>query len=544
MKKKYILSAASLALMMGMSSCVNDLDVTPIDPSTEMTPSEVELYTKCYANMALAGQGGANGDCDIDKLDGGTTGFVRQLFNAQELPTDECICSWGDPGIPEFNTGSWDASHPMLQGFYYRLYAGINYCNHYLDVCGGVNEQRAAEVRALRCLYYYYLLDCFGNVPFTTVLTMVDSPVRYDRATLYAWLETELKALLQEGNLLKPASRNSSQEGYGRIDEDGVNMLLARLYLNAEVYTGKAAWSDALTYAEAIITGPHKLFTNNNQYITFTDGFGTHTFSAYQMLFFGDNGETGASSEAIFALLQDGLKTTSWGTTLFLMASTWKADMDVMKDYNTTAAWAGNRARKEFVRIFFPEGNVPAEDIQKTAELAGDDRALLFGKGRSLEVNKTTEFTEGYSVGKFRNTYSDGSKGHDAEKVDADFFLMRTGEAYLIAAEAALRANNDKSTCAKYINELRSRAHAKKVSPDDCTLDLVLDERAKELYYEGFRRTDLIRFGKFGGNSNYVWEWKGGTKTGVNFEEYRNLYPIPSADINTNNNLKQNQGYK
>ena len=129
--KKYILSLASLALLMGMSSCVNDLDVTPKDPSTTMVPDEAALFAKCYANIGLAGNTGANGDCDIDGLDGGTTGYVRQLWNAQELPTDEAICAWGDPGIPAFNYNQYDASHPMLRGFYYRLYTGIAFCNHY-----------------------------------------------------------------------------------------------------------------------------------------------------------------------------------------------------------------------------------------------------------------------------------------------------------------------------------------------------------------------------------------------------------------------------
>lgn len=165
-----IVPAAAFALTMGLSSC-DFLDVEPLDPNNVSTVDEVSLYTKCYANMALAGNGGANGDCDIDRLDGGTTGFVRQLWNANELTTDEAICAWGDTGIPAFNFNQWDASHPMLEGFYNRLYAGINYCNHYLEVCNGVNETHEAEVRFLRALYYYYLMDCFGNVPFATEIS-------------------------------------------------------------------------------------------------------------------------------------------------------------------------------------------------------------------------------------------------------------------------------------------------------------------------------------------------------------------------------------
>lgn len=100
---KNIVPATAIMLAAGMGACTDDLDVTPIDPSSTMVVSEPSLYAKCYANMALAGNTGANGDCDIDGLDGGTTGFVRQLFNANELTTDEAMCSWGDDGIPQFN---------------------------------------------------------------------------------------------------------------------------------------------------------------------------------------------------------------------------------------------------------------------------------------------------------------------------------------------------------------------------------------------------------------------------------------------------------
>ena len=532
MIKKYILSVASLALMMGMSSCVNDLDVTPIDPSSTMEPDEPSLYAKCYANMALAGQGGANGDCDIDGLDGGTTGYVRQLFNANELTTDESVCAWGDTGIPGFNTNTWDASHPMLRGFYYRLFAGINYCNHYLDVCSGIDEARTAEVRFLRALNYYFLMDLFGNPPFTLELSAT-SPEQISRADLFAWLETELKEI--QPSLLSPRAATSSTEGYGRVDQDGVNLLLARMYLNAEVYTGTARWNDAKTYAEAVINGPHKLWTTN-----------TNGWSAYQMLFMGDNGESGASVEAILPLLQDGVTTTSWGTSLFLMASTWKADMDVDSNYGTTEFWAGNRARKALLDKFFPTSDAPNVTIAEMVAQAGDDRALFYGKDRTLTVDATTEYTNGFAVGKFRNTYAAGGSPHHSQFVDMDYFLMRSAEAYLIAAEADARLNGGttSATGASYINQLRTRAHCTTLSSSYSTDD-ILDERARELYYEGFRRTDLVRYGYFGGSKsgNYLWEWKGGVQTGTAFAEYRNIFALPDEDVNANPNLTQNTGY-
>ncbi|MCQ2267469.1 MAG: RagB/SusD family nutrient uptake outer membrane protein [Bacteroidaceae bacterium] len=528
---KNILPASALLLAMGMSSCVGDLDVTPIDPSTNMVVDEVALYTKCYANMALAGQGGANGDCDIDGLDGGTTGFVRQLWNANELTTDEAICAWGDTGIPAFNYNQWDASHPMLQGFYYRLYAGIDYCNHYLDVCADVDATRYAEVRFLRALYYYYLMDCFGNVPFATAISAESPEQLGSRAELFAWIESELKDCIQ--NMQPAQARTSNSDGYGRADQDAANLLLARMYLNAEVYTGTAQWSNAKEYAEKVINGPHKLWTN-----------GANGWSAYQMLFMGDNGESGASVEAILPLLQDGVTTTSWGTTLFLMASCWKADMNTAGDYGTTEFWAGNRARKAFVDKFFPSTDAPNVDVVDMQTAAGDERALFFGIDRELLVTNPGEYTSGYAVAKYRNTYSTGATGHNSQFIDTDYFLMRSAEAYLIAAEADARLNGGTTTaCAKYINDLRERAHAS--TQPQYTVNQILDERARELYHEGFRRTDLIRYGFFGGaNSNqYVWEWKGGTQAGVGFAAYRNVFAIPAEDINANPKLVQNAGY-
>lgn len=528
---KNIIPVAAATLLLGMTSCTKDLDVTPIDPSKTMVPDEAALYTKCYANMALQGQTGQGGDVDIDGLDGGTAGFVRQLFNANELTTDEAICAWGDPGIPAFNFNQWDASHPMLQGFYYRLFTGIAYCNHYLEVCAGVDATREAEVRFLRALYYYHLMDCFGNVPFATRL-MSTSPEQIQRADLFKWIEEEL--LDVKDKLMSPAVRKDTDSGYGRADQDAAYLLLARLYLNAEVYTGSARWAEAQQYAEKVINGPHKLWTQ-----------GTNGFSAYQMLFMGDNGSNGASQEAILPLLQDGIKTTAWCTSLFLMASTWKGDMDTEKNYGTSEFWAGNRARSTLVAKFFPGNNAPALSIKDMPIAAGDDRALFFGIDRELVVGTPTEFTSGYSVGKYRNTYASGGSSHNSQFIDTDFFLMRSAEAYLIAAEADARQHSGTTSDAgkNYINALRQRAHA--TTLNSYTLSQILDERSRELYFEGFRRTDLIRFGYFGGNDSgkYLWEWKSGAQNGAALPAYRNLFALPAEDVNANPNLKQNEGY-
>lgn len=525
---KHIIPAAAVVLTMGLSSCVGDLDVTPIDPSTNMNADANGLFNKCYANMAMAGQGGANGDCDIDGLDGGTTGFIRQLFNANELPTDESMCCWGDEGIPAFNYNQWNSTHPMLNGFYYRLYFGISVCNQYLATNEGHDATMTAEVRFLRALYYYYLMDSFGNVPFTLQVSS-EKPQQISRAELYAWIEGEL--LDCEKDMSEPAAKTSKTPGYGRADKAAAWLLLSRLYLNAEVYAGKAQWDEAAEYAKKVIDSPYKLFENGNA-----------NYSAYQMLFMGDNGENGSSVEALLPLLQDGVTTTSWGTTLFLIASTYKADETPGR--GTTETWGGNRARKEFVQKFFPNDNCPEGTTAEVVAAAGDDRALIYSKDRKLDINTPGEFTDGYSVTKFTNLYSDGGTPHSSQFVDADFFLMRAAEAYLTYAEATARKSGTGNTTEEgtgYINKLRERAHA--ATQSVYSLNQICDEWSREFYYEGRRRIDLVRFGKFGGNSDYKWQWKGGVINGVNFDAHYNIFALPETDLNANPNLKQNPGY-
>ena len=534
---KYTLPIAALALTMGMTSCTKDLDVDPIDPNLSTELNLDGLYLKCYANLALPGNGGANGDSDIDGYDGGTAGFIRQMWNSNELPTDESICCWGDPGIAGFNFNQYDASHPMMHMYYYRLTTGINYCNSYLNEVGdGGDAQKKAEVRFLRALQYYMLMDAFGNIPFTTTLS---KPTLMPRQEAYTWIETEL--LAAEKDLMDAKAMKSTDAQYGCATKGAAWMLLARLYLNAEVYTGTAQWDKAAEYAKKVIDANYQLHTT-----------GSGVWTAYQMLFMADNGESNAAYEAVFPILQDGSKTTSWGGTLFCIASTFDGNMhanmaDANATNNTTEAWGGNRARPELIKKFFPLENAP-EDAQSydMAAAANDDRALFCSAGHTYDVEKVTEFSNGFGVAKWTNFTSDGKAAHNAQFPDTDFFLFRLAEAYLTYAEATARTNGGQTTAegTDLINKIRSRANASTRSNGSYTLNDIIDEWAREFYYEGRRRVDLIRFGLYGGNNNYKWQWKGGAYAGTTFSKDLNIYAIPSNEIATNSNLKQNDGYK
>lgn len=526
---KHIFPMVALSLSLGLGSCVNDLDVEPIDPSTIMKPDFDALFNKCYANMVLAGNSGPDGDCDIDGLDGGTTGFVRQLFNANELTTDEAICCWGDEGIPAFNYNQWSASHPMLKGFYYRLYFGVTMCNFYLKEAEGYNEQMSAEVRFLRALYYYYLMDGWGNIAFLTEVSSEPAPQK-SRAEVYAFIESELKAI-------EPLLAEPKQNTYGRVDKAAAWLLLSRLYLNAEVYTGTAQWQLASDYANKVMTSGYALSKES-----------TGDWSGYQKLFMADNNTNGAQVEAILPLIQTGNQTAAYGCFFFLMQSTIKDDMLTYggTPFNSSDnPWAGNRCRPDFVKKFFPntsEDQLLELDIKGMVQKAGDDRALLWSKDRKYNVEKVSEFKHGFSVGKFNNWRSDGGATTDAKFNDSDFFLMRAAEAWLTYAEAETRlgAANNLANAKKAIDEIRDRAHAPKQPA--YSLDFILDEWSREFYFEGRRRIDLIRHDKFSGGS-YLWQWKGGSYDGTTFSSHLNIFAIPDTDLNANENLQQNPGY-
>ncbi len=302
-------------------------------------------------------------------------------------------------------------------------------------------------------------------------------------------------------------------------------MLLSRMYLNAEVYTGTAKWGEAITYANKVIGSGYELADN------------------YADLFMADNDENeDAMKEIILPLRLDGANARSYGGAQFAIAATHTAGMT---SWGTSEGWGGVRARKALVNKFFPNDDAPllVNEIQMVAA-AGDDRALFFSgtedNTRTLEINDPYTFKQGFSIAKWTNVRSDGQPSHDATWVDTDVPFFRTAEAYLTLAEATLRNGGSQKDALNAINVLRRRAHAKELS--SITLDEILDEKAREFYFEGQRRTDLIRYGYFTGG-DYLWDWKGGVKNGTSVNSQYDVYPIPSSDINVNENLVQNKGY-
>ena len=545
---KYIMCAAVLLMLSGLSSCINDLDVEPIDPSLQSDVTPEQLFNKCYSVFATSGNNGGDDNVDVDGLDGGFQHKYRQMWNSNELTTDEAICGWGDEGIPSYCHNTYDASHPMLRGYYYGLCIGITFCNQYLQVFSDYNPTMTAEVRFLRAFQFYLLTDAFGNIPFATTISG-DNPEQYTRAQVCEFIEKELKAITGEDDtdnatvLNDPKPKKYGEAGYGRVDKAAAWMLLSRIYLNSQVYTGTPRWQEAADYAKKVMDSAYKLHTVGY------DANGRQ-FTAYQMLFMGDNSKTDAAYEAVFPVIQNGTRTTSWGGTDFLICSTADGDMhpnrydetEVNGLYNNSA-WGGNRARPELVRLFFPNDDAPSGHAYDVAEIAEDDRALFETEGRYLNVDDESNFKYGYAVAKFNNFMCDGSKGSDITFPDTHLFYMRVAEAYLTYAEALTRMNGDvaPAEAVAAINAIRGRAHA--LQRNRYTLDQILDEWGREFYFEGRRRVDLIRFNKFGGDTGYEWQWKGGVYAGRDFEAFRNVFAIPTDDLIANSKLTQNPGY-
>ena len=538
-KIKSMLAAASLLFAAGAvsTSCVGDLNVDPINPQQTMEADYDALFNKIYASFALTGQTGPDGNKDLTSFDEGQSDFYRMFWYMNEFTTDEAHWIWAtDAGVPDVLHNTYGATNDFSMGLYYRCYFTITLCNFYLDQVAddGTEEtaHRRAEVRFIRALNYYYLMDNYGNAAFIEHVSS-EKAAYYTRQQLFTYVENELKTCENE---LAEAGKNS----YGRVDKVAAQNLLARLYLNAETYTGTAQWQNAMDYAEKVI--------NNGYYHLNTTGATNpvtgEVYSAYQMLFLADNDTNGAQFENIFPVMFDGIKTQSHGGMNFLILSCYSSTMSETVPSGTDNSWGKcTRVRGKLIDTFFGENvEAPETDNVKTmTDAAKDDRALFYSKGFTRYITDESEKEMGYSCVKFRNVRSDGKGTSALVKVDTDLPFMRIAEAYLTYAEASIRKDGPNANATKYINALRSRANA--TQEPTYTIDDVIKEWSKEFWFEGRRRMDLIRFGMYGGQSKYKWEFMGGNASGAQFPAYRNLYPLPDNDLTNNENLKQNEGY-
>lgn len=561
MKKIIIYSFGLLLGLFASTACTGDLDTMPLDDNqlvSEQVYSTADGYTgvlaKCYASLILTGQkGGDGGDGDLEGANEGYSGYVRLLFYLQELSTDDFLMPSSSNGLRKCLNLQWDASNASVVTWtYQRLYMAIAYCNELLRECtesnlqsrglwdqlGGECASYRAEARFIRAYCYAMLCDLFGGVPYVDETTGVkEIPVQMTRKATFEFAEKELLAI--ENELKAPG-----QNVYGRVDRVAAWFLLARMYLNAQVWTGENRYQDAYTYAKKVI--------NDGHYPLASD---------YRHIFLADNN---TCSEIIWPLTQDGEHAQSSAGTNFYVKAFVNGPMDEL--YTTgvgSRGWGNVRAKTTLVDAFDP-ADVPFNTADTWGDQKMDKRAQFMTalpnqKKETWDDNEamTSTFTCGYGYIKWRNVTKDNQLPAAGDAYTSiDFPMFRTGDAYLMAAEAILRgASAPKSEALDYVNEVRERAYMSdryakpgirsdvsgKIAEGDLTLDFLLLERQKEMASELTRRTDLIRFGRYTKGNN--WDWKNGQRLGSDVDDKYLLFPIPESERTNNPALLQNDGY-
>lgn len=528
----YILYIAALALgfAVAAASCTDDLNQEPVAETTSgQVYARAENYksvlAKIYASRVLAGQGqgGANGD--LTTING--QDFSRGYFNLQEAATDECANTWlSGNNLVDLTYMTWSPRDAWVSDTYYWLFFNISLCNEFLRHCDDASLSKfsaseAADIRAMvsearfnRAFSYYMVLDLFRQGPAVDETTPITGyiPQAYDGTGLFGYVESELKALT-EGDGALPETNE-----YGRAARPAAWALLAKLYLNAPVYTGT---TDTGFY-DNCIAACRKVLENKSLYLA----------SDYASLFNADNHKR--SHEILLSLVCDATTSVTWGGGTYLVCGSCgnTGSQDPTK-YGLTNGWGMFRARGELVGKF--------GDITTTA----DSRAMFFTTDQAQYFTGPIDNqAEGFFYEKFTNLTDEGEAASNsaATGCSTDYPLIRLADVYLMCAEAQLRGGRgiSRSEALVLVNDVRMRAYRNDpsgmISDEDFTLDFMLDERARELYLESVRRTDLVRFGKFT-TADYLWQWKGGVLAGRAVDSRFDIYPIPDTDLTANPNL-------
>jgi hypothetical protein len=530
---KKILYILSICALLVQGACTDDLNQYPtIEATSESVYANPDNYisvlAKCYASMVVEGQekmsSGNKADLSIRRNED----YMRTYFNLQEAGTEEIGATWleGDKfaGITYM---TWTNDDDWVYDMYYHCYYSISICNEFLKnstdskIAGFTEAQQAAirtyraEARFLRAMFYYHALDLFHDIPFADESNIGSSklPEKWNAPKVFDWIEAELIDCSE-------SMSNADNCEYGHAPRAAAWMLLSRLYLNAESYEVAPHYAECMTYSQKVIDEGYALESN------------------YSKLFNADNHlRSGKGKEIIFPLVVDPVNVASGGTTSYLVSGQADGGLDTLaKIVGAEEAWSMFRIRGE-IPALFSNGD--------------DDRAMFYSDGQTQYMpNGVTDRSGGYFVIKWSNITDAGTVASKTKDngVATDFPMFRLADAYLMYAESAARTNTNLSTALGYVNELRTKRNAASVTEAEMLatgttptgtipFKFFLDERARELYWECVRRTDLIRFDCFT-TDKYLWQWKGNVLDGAAVEAERNTYPIPLADIAANPNLQ------
>ena len=529
-----------------LTSCVQDLDTLPLDKTEPVSEyvygDSEEAYlaglTRLYFQFVT------NDLTDMQPMDGGASELIRAFWSVQEITTDEAKCSWeNDAWVRALNTNTWTGvQNDAIYAVYVRTLQGVAFVNEYLrqttpdklasrgvsaDLTATIQTYRA-EARFIRAYLYWIALDCFGNVPFTTENSPFGGtyfPSQAPRQQVFDYCVGELKSLMADDSPML-----SAHALYPRADKGSAAGLLARMYLNAKVYTGVDMSSEAKSLCEEIFAMGYQLSPS------------------YANLFRGDNGQNAsARAEFLWAVDYDNNYINSYGgTTYILSASMASTDItDSSRPNGQVNGWAGLRTPYEFVSKYY---GVSGQNYQTGEYQTPDIRGEIFyikGRSESMEGALYT-FMNGWTCLKFNNIPSNETnqsylpQSATMSNSNVDFPMIRLAEIYLIYAEVCMNLGVP-DVALPYMQALATRAGV--APPSEITPDFLLAERARELLWEAHRRTDLIRFGLFHTDA-LLWPYKGGDSyAGAAFPAYRCIFPLPPTELATNKALVQNPGY-
>lgn len=547
----------------GLTSCINDLNTTPIDKNSSTSFNQERMFTKCYSTLALIGQSGPGEDSDVEDMDAGTSSFYRTSFYCNDLTTDECWWNWDDEEAVQIRSTAWTGNNAMVRGIYTRLNLDVKYYNHYISNASTDTQEdkyRMAEVRFLRALHYFYLMDMFFYAPLCEKESS-DYPHYMPRHKIYDWLTNELETIIP----LLPEKRISLY----RVDKTAAQLLLARIYLNADVYNKYnkdwqanqlATWTRAEQMADAALSSDYHLYKGAP--IQTDSDF---VYSTYQQIFMGDNHRAEVAEECPLMIYQDGIYCRSYGGMMLVSAFRVKG----MTAWGTEDEWNCIRTSPTMVDKFIaPAGisrteamSIKLDEYHMPAKL-GDDRAIMCSYAPGTEAKEfklegkqshgeTARFHDCWAGPKFTGVYSSASRPElsprqDKSWPDNDIPFFRIAEAHMIKAECLFRKGNTGEALKIINDEIRSRANARPLTAAEFNEDELLNEWCREFWCEGRRRFDLIRFDRFYGPQSdehkYNWEGRLATNDEMPFvsgsDDSWNWFPIPSEDKKANPNYK------
>ncbi|HMI05685.1 MAG TPA: RagB/SusD family nutrient uptake outer membrane protein [Pedobacter sp.] len=528
--KKIILLLPVLMLLLLTQSCTKlDVDVESqyVKENFPLTPSDyAALYGTMYSNLSSQ--------------------YGVPYWRMQELSTDAAIIPARDGNFDDggqyrqLHYHTWTFDHPNVRDIWQWGFGGINNCNRLINLTSesAVSEESKAvslaEVRAMRALYYFFMMDLYGNVPLIDAFPVANLPGNQTRDKVFEFIEKELLGVLPK---LPQKDNNNKTAIYGKPTKAMAFALLEKMYLNSEVYTGRPKYAEAVAMADSILK-------NNN-----------YTLDAkYSDIFDVNNGPQ--INETIFAVPYDqqipGNQITRFGFYPALapayginvgfsiaMSTTpeYYARFNIVNDVRTTYWLVGKQ--------YAPDAN-RKPDLSKPVLIAGTNTQIEITKELILKPGKPMDLG---------NTVADQAKGVRSVKywpdVNAvqttrlnsnDMPFLRLADVMLMKAEAILRGaaattvNGELQTPILLLNKIRARAGAETAA--NVTLESLLDERAREFSWEGWRRNDLIRFGKF----EIEYPLPNDVLT-MNKDITRRIYPIPANELKLNTNLRQNPGY-